>query len=187
MCANSMLKHDLISKFFFATETVSQQQKVYNLIKPSSKLVYFGKKLVNDSNNEHMDSFSLRKDPMLMEIAVAEWYLIGEAYYCSIGCERSTFSTTAISRTDCTYLPYYEASNCALSILKSSSSTAKPRTEFVSESFWEEIHSGRLQDPGQTVAGVDGFIATLKKEKKGVTTAMTSQTHSDIISGFWTL
>ena len=178
-----MLSHNLISKFFFATETVTQQQKVYDSISPPGKLVYFGKKLVNDSNNEHIDSFELRKDPKMMEIAVAEWYLVGEADYCSTGCQRSTFSTTAISRTDCKYLPYYDAESCATNSLKSS--TTKPFTEFVLESLWEEIVAGNVQDPGRSESGVADFMTSLKKQKKGITTAMTIQTHPNVISSFW--
>ena len=119
-----------------------------------------------------------------METAVAEWYLIGEADYCTIGCERSTFSTTAIKRTDCIYLPYYLAENCVTSSMNST--RAKPNTEFVLDSLWKEITSGLLEDPGGTNMGVSYFIAALRKEKKGITTSMTAQTHPDVVSNIWT-
>jgi hypothetical protein len=55
------------------------QQLALGLIK-ADNLFYLEKSLVNDTVN-HLDSIGLRNE---MDTALLEWYLIGQADYCTI-------------------------------------------------------------------------------------------------------
>jgi hypothetical protein len=76
-CARAMYEEKMISHVFMATETTRMLKLAKEYI-PASVLFYVSKKLVDDTNGEHLDSYSIRD---AMDIAVAEWFLVGEAVF----------------------------------------------------------------------------------------------------------
>lgn len=130
-CAKAMLEHKYITHIFFATET----QRLLNLVEDAisnESLVILPKRMVNDTDGKLHDSFDIRNE---LETAVLEWYLIGEASYCSVASLRSTFSTTAVSRGYCHYIPHYYGSECVHHVRDQEHGFKKPRTEFVLENI----------------------------------------------------
>jgi len=75
LCARAMYDKKYISHVFMATETSRMMNLATNYI-PSEALFYVDKKLVDDSGGEHLDSYEIRD---AMDIAVVEWFLVGEA------------------------------------------------------------------------------------------------------------
>ena len=99
---------------------------------------------------------------LCQEIAVLEWYLIGEASYCTIASLRSTFSTTAISRGYCHYLPHYYGSECVHHVRDREHGFKKPRTEFVLDNIKAENSTLQVNITA-TSAQISKFWSTIEK------------------------
>ena len=91
---------------FFASEssrlTLIASEMAFNR---SIEFITLPKKQVNDLDHQLKDSLVLRND---MDVALVEWYLIGEGTYCmSNTIDMSTFSQTAIMRGNCHFIPIH--------------------------------------------------------------------------------
>jgi len=112
-CANKLLRDRKIDYVFFATESTRLEEAAKKVVMNSSALYMIPKKTVPDSEKVRIDSFSIRENLSDLDIALVEWYIIGEATFCmspTIG--ESTFSKTAIARGDCKYIPVVLGNEC---------------------------------------------------------------------------
>jgi hypothetical protein len=104
-CANKLLQDGEVAYVFFASDT----KRLFDHAKerlPSEKLVMVEHNLVEDEGRSRHDSISIRT-PTDMNYAIMEWFIIGEATYCTATeIEKSTFSKTAIVRGPCGYIGY---------------------------------------------------------------------------------
>ena len=74
-CALKLIDRNLIQAIYFATDTTRMLDTATSMI-PPKYLYYLNKNLVDDRNGSAIDSFEIRN---AMEIALEEWFLIGEA------------------------------------------------------------------------------------------------------------
>lgn len=113
-----------------------------------------------------------------------EWYLIGEASYCTIASLRSTFSTTAISRGHCHYLPHYYGSECVHHVRDQEHGFKKPRTEFVLDSIKAE---NTTSQPNITASAtqISQFWSTIEKYPVNIRLDWVKFTTGDSIYKFY--
>ena len=113
-CANHLLKTKQIDRVFFSSENQRLSDLAESMIKPSYALVSIEKKYINETKNAPPDKErSVR--PRYVErgtVDLEDWYILGEAHYCMTPTPKSSFSTTALMRTECRYVPYSQGGNC---------------------------------------------------------------------------
>jgi hypothetical protein len=215
-CALKLIDRNFIQAIYFATDTARMLDTATSMI-PPKYLYYLNKKLVDDRNGSAIDSFEIRN---AMEIALEEWFLIGEAVrriliiiqfniyiyiyicytknslkltydyfinqnYCSISTSRSTFSTTAIIRGNCSYLPYYLGEKCSADISKylRNNDKKKPDTEFVLNSL--RLEKASSIDPGLSLTYYKAFWESIGKKIVVVKLNKVRFTNVDSLTNFW--
>lgn len=118
VCANYLLAKGVIDHVFFASDSEFFLKIVEQTIEKEhpGKLVTVRKKNLNQ--NSWSDNFAMRDSKADMEVAVVEWWLIGEADYCiSPSIDDSTFSKTSIARGSCKFIDYWACVQCQYSAL----------------------------------------------------------------------
>jgi hypothetical protein len=116
-CANHLLAEKTISRIFFSTESQRISDLFENRVAPIH-LITLNRRYVNDTDvtttTRHRDAHS----GIIFngQTSLEDWYLIGEAPYCTTSTPTSLFSTTAMMRTSCQYIPYSLGSNCTFDV-----------------------------------------------------------------------
>lgn len=110
-CANLMLTRGQVEHVFFATDDSNLKDKANSFFTDKTQLFTIEKELVRYDKDK--DNMAMRQSIGQMDIALLEWYLVGEATYCmSPSIDESTFSKTAIARGNCIYLSPSEIGDC---------------------------------------------------------------------------
>ena len=95
--AQQLVDDGTVDFIFFASESKSMIDIAKKHF-PRKVLKLLEKELVIDTH-KHLDSAVIRNEVSDMEMAIAEWYLIGEADFCMASTmDASTFSKTAVTR-----------------------------------------------------------------------------------------
>lgn len=104
-CANKLVSNGDIDQIMFVSESAKFTELAHEYITNQSILTIPKKELIQDKS-KHVDSQKIRNR---MDLAVTDWYLLGEADYCmSSTMATSTFSATSITRGRCKYINYKE-------------------------------------------------------------------------------
>jgi hypothetical protein len=110
-CANHLLKSGEIYYVFFASESERLSGMVEDMTVPSRAYISIEKRFENASISSISDLQYVEHGTTALE----EWYFMGEATYCTTVTPKSTFSTTAMMRTSCKYIPFiHEGGNCSV-------------------------------------------------------------------------
>lgn len=117
-CANKLLESGEISHIFFSTDSERLRNISHSTIAKKGALVEWteDKTYVDDvvnGVNLRKDSHSIRNET---DIALIEWYIIGEADFCmSATMGDSTFSKTSVLRGKCKFIQNSHTGDCELS------------------------------------------------------------------------
>jgi len=166
MCVNKLLQEGTISYVFFASDSLLLRYQAEKLIMKNASHLLFEVEGVYHGSNSLRENLEIRNKKS-MHLAMAEWYLIGEADYCmSPSIEHSTYSKTAIARGNCQYLSYHDKDKCDIKKDKSNDKEIFLKTREKdhlyfkvpikdSDSVWESIKKYPSYSMGQCLSEED--------------------------------
>lgn len=167
-CANHLLKKGEIEFIFFSSESERLTDIVEENIKPLSAYISIEKKFENVSITSHTQFVEHGTT------ALEEWYLMGEATYCTTVTPKSMFSSTALMRTGCKYIPStLHAGNCTV---EHQIFHVKPKNMLVFE---------QPKDGKNNSINVDKFWQVIPQKKVAINFAPVLKTTVKEIRKFW--
>ena len=172
-CANHLLAEKKINRLFFSSDSSRISELFVNRVAPYA-LITLERKYMNDTDVTNLEHMMEREHWIEnAETSLEDWYLLGEADFCMTSTPHSLFSTTAMMRTGCLFIPYQLGGNCTDDIDRGVNSRfKKPKNMLVLDvksmqenkvdvkQFWSSVK--RTQVPIKFEAVHETSIASLR-------------------------
>ena len=172
-CANHLLAEKKINRLFFSSDSSRINELFINRVAPYA-LITLERKYMNDSDTSNLEHMVERQNWVEnAETSLEDWYLLGEADFCMTSTPHSLFSTTAMMRTGCLYIPYQLGGNCTAEVdVTVNSRFKKPKNMLVLDvksmqenkvdvqQFWSSVK--RVQVPIKFEAVHETNLASLR-------------------------
>ena len=105
-CGLQMMQSKIIRYIFFSSESKRLYDMAEEMIPPMN-LLAVEKRFDNDTDVADMNARNLHQEHSIT--ALEDWYLMGEADYCTAATLKSEYSTTSLMRTPCKYVNIEES------------------------------------------------------------------------------
>ena len=171
-CALQMLQIKAIRYIFFSSESKRLYDMAEAMIPPLNFLAV-EKRFENGTAVADLDSHIVHQDHRLVEhwlTALEDWYLIGEADYCTTATSKSEYSTTALMRTGCKYVNVDES---CMKVPDPNILRHKPKNMLT------------LDPKAANAVNVEAFYRQVKKSRIGIKYDKVTMTTKQFIDWYW--